>query len=145
MPLSASDRRLFATTALFVVSQANIARVLGPAATTVGRIQTTFSASAYRRVLDNLGPEDTERYRRHYYWDFVHPLTFALALRAGGEALAQHRPVSPRTRRILATAPVLAAAGDYAENIAGLYLLDHRDRSTDTTVRAATTVSVTKW
>ncbi|WP_068154337.1 hypothetical protein [Rhodococcus phenolicus] len=145
MALTGSDRRLLGSAVVFVVSQVNIARVLGATAPTVGTIQTTFSAAKYRKILDNLEPEDLRRYRRHYYWDMVHPLTFAVALRAGARALADRRPLSPGTRRTLAVAPAIAAAGDYVENIAGLYLLDHRDRIDDTTVRAASTISVTKW
>ncbi|MCK0093332.1 hypothetical protein HCA61_00445 [Rhodococcus sp. HNM0563] len=145
MALSSPDRKLIATSALFVVSQANIARVLGSTALTVGTVQTTFSASKYRKILDNLGPAELSRYREHYYWDMFHPLTFAVALRAGARALDDHRPLSPAVRRILLTAPVIAAAGDYAENVAGLYLLDHRDKIADDSVRLASTISVTKW
>jgi len=145
MALTASDRRLLGSAAVFVASQANMARVLGSTAPTVGAIQTTFSADKYRKILDNLQPEDLQRYRQHYYWDMLHPLTFAVALRAGVRSLAEHHPVSPGTRRTLAVASVAAAASDYVENIAGLYLLDHRDRIDDTTVRAVSTISVTKW
>jgi hypothetical protein len=145
MALSSPDRKLLATSALFVVSQANIARVLGSTALTVGTVQTTFSASKYRKILDSLGPAELSRYREHYYWDMFHPLTFAVALRAGARALDHHRPLSPVVRSFLLTAPALAAAGDYAENVAGLYLLDHRDKITDDTVRAASAISVTKW
>jgi len=145
MALTASDRRLLGSAAVFVVSQANVARVLGSTAPTVGAIQTTFSADKYRKILDNLQPEDLQRYRQHYYWDMVHPATFAIALRAGARSLDEHRPLSSGTRRILMAAPVVAAAGDYVENVVGLYLLDHRTRIDDRTVRAASTVSVTKW
>ena len=145
MTLTRADRFLVGATAVFLVSQANIGRVLGPTAATVGTVQTTFSAAKYRRVLDGLGPDEIERYRQHYYWDMVHPATFAIALRAGARSLDQHRPLSSRTRRILMAAPVAAAVGDYVENVVGLYLLDHRTRIDDRTVRAASTVSVTKW
>lgn len=145
MALTRSDRRLLGSAAVFVASQVNMARVLGSTAPTVGTIQTTFSADKYRKILDNLGPDEIDRYRRHYHWDMFHPLTFAVALRDGARALDEHLPLKPRTRRALAVAPVIAAAGDYAENIAGLYLLDHRNRIDGTTVRAATTISMTKW
>ena len=42
-------------------------------------------------------------------------------------------------------APVASAAGDYIENAVGLYLLDHRDAISDSTVRATTVVSTAKW
>lgn len=145
MAFTRADGRLIAAAAVFVVSQINIGRVLGSTATTVGAIQTTFSADKYRKILDNLEPEEIDRYREHYYWDMLHPLTFAIALRAGARALDEHRPLSPGTRRFLAAAPVIAAAGDYVENAVGLYLLDHRTHIDDRTVRAASAVSVGKW
>ncbi|NGP08366.1 hypothetical protein G6038_23395 [Rhodococcus sp. 14C212] len=145
MAWTASDRRLLAAAAVFALSQANIARVLGPATSAVGRIQTAFSAATYRTVLDGLDADTVLRYRRHYYWDMVHPLIFAIALQTGARSLAEHRPVPARIRRVLAVAPAVAAAADYGENVAGLYLLDHRDHIADPTVRAATTVSTVKW
>lgn len=145
MALTRADRFLVGASAVFIVSQVNIGRVLGSTAATVGAVQSTFSAARYRTILDDLGPDEIERYRQHYYWDMVHPMTFAVALRAGARALDEHRPLSARTRRILMTAPVVAAAGDYVENVVGLYLLDHRSRIDDRTVRATSAVSLTKW
>ena len=40
---------------------------------------------------------------------------------------------------------MISAAGDYAENVVGLYLLSHREHITDATVRTTSAVSVTKW
>ncbi|NKR73450.1 hypothetical protein GS492_12470 [Rhodococcus hoagii] len=137
--------KLIAWSVAFVVSQANIARLLGPVGPKLLKTQTARSAHAYRTVLDGMDPAETERYRSHFYPDFVHPIVYAAALRAGARSLDELAPLSPTARRVLLAAPVVAAAGDYIENVAGLYLLDHRYRITDRTIRATTAVSTTKW
>ena len=42
-------------------------------------------------------------------------------------------------------APWLSALGDYGENVAHWYLLDHRDAITPTAIRVTGTVTNTKW
>lgn len=119
-------------TTAFVVSQANIARLLGPVAPKVLEVQTAFSARRYVEILDSMDAEATARFRSHYYPDFVHPAIYAMALRSAGTRLGgEWVPLSPATRRALAVVPVLSAAGDYVENVVGLHFLDHRDRITD--------------
>ncbi|NLE80335.1 MAG: hypothetical protein GX610_12270 [Rhodococcus sp.] len=145
LQLTSLDRKFIGWSVLFVVSQANLVRTLGSAAPRVLEGQTAFSARAYTEVLDKMDAEEKVRYRRHFYLDFVHPVIYATALTTGVKRLAELTPMSPTTRRVLTTAPVAAAAGDYLENAVGLYLLDHREAITDTTVRATSTVSVTKW
>lgn len=140
-----ANGKLIAWSAVFVVSQAHILRLLGPVGSKLLRTQTAPSARAYRAVLDAMDAAETARYRSHFYPDFVHPLVYAAALRAGVRRLDDVAPLSPTTRRVLLAAPVVSAAGDYVENVAGLYLLDHRDRITDGTIRATTAVSTTKW
>ncbi|OUS94060.1 hypothetical protein [Rhodococcus sp. NCIMB 12038] len=145
MALTALDRRLLGWSAAFVISQANIIRLLGPVAPRLAEIQTARSARDYTAILDGMTASDTARYRSHYYPDFVHPLIYAVALRTGARRLAELTPLSPRTQRVLAVAPVISAAGDYAENVVGLHLLSHREHITDATVRTTSAVSVTKW
>ncbi|MFZ2176844.1 MAG: hypothetical protein WAW17_22970 [Rhodococcus sp. (in: high G+C Gram-positive bacteria)] len=145
MSLTSLDRRLIGWSAAFVISQANIARLLGPVAPRLLGIQTALSAESYNAILDGMDAVDTARYRSHYYPDFVHPVIYAVALRAGARRLAELTPLSPRTRAVLAAAPVVSAAGDYVENLMGLHLLSHREHVTDGVVRATTAVSVTKW
>ncbi|AOW94396.1 hypothetical protein BFN03_03900 [Rhodococcus sp. WMMA185] len=145
MTLTPLDRKLIAWSATFVISQVNIARLLGPVAPRVGEIQTARSARSYRAILDGMSDAELARYRSHYYPDFVHPAIYAVALRTGARRLAELTPLSPTTQTVLAVAPVISAAGDYVENVVGLHLLSHRDHITDATVRATTAVSVTKW
>lgn len=143
--LTSLDRKLIGWSALFVVSQAGIARLLGPVAPRVLEAQTAFSARAYTEVLDKMDAAETARYRSHFYPDFVHPAIYAVALSTGTRRLAELTPMSSATRRVFIAAPIASAAGDYIENVVGLYLLDHRARITDEVVRATSTVSVTKW
>ncbi|WP_430333664.1 hypothetical protein [Rhodococcus sp. ACT016] len=140
-----ANGKLIAWSAVFVVSQANILRLLGPVGSKLLKTQTAPSARAYTAVLDGMDAAETERYRSHFYPDFIHPTIYAVALRTGVRRLDELTSLSPTTKRVLLAAPVVAAAGDYIENVAGLYLLDHRDRITDGTIRATTAVSTTKW
>lgn len=145
MGLTSRDTRLLVWSTLFAVSQANIVRLLGPAGPRVLEVQTAWSAERYRQILAKMDEADTARFRSHYYPDFVHPMIYAFALRAGAARLALSTPMTPTSSRILALAPVASAAGDYVENIVGLHLLDHPEHITDSVVRATTAVSVTKW
>jgi hypothetical protein len=83
MALTSLDRKLLGWSAAFVISQANIARLLGPAAPRVAEIQTARSARDYTAILDGMDATETARYRSHYYPDFIHPAIYAVALRTG--------------------------------------------------------------
>lgn len=145
MSLSVLDRRMLGWSALFVVSQANIARLLGPAASKVLAVQTAWSAQRYRQILASMDETEIARFCSHYLPDFVHPAIYAVALRAGARSLAEKTPLSPAVTTALAVAPVASAAGDYIENVVGLVLVDNRERIADTVVRATTVVSTAKW
>ena len=145
MHLSALDRKLVAWSTLFVVSQANIARLLGPSAPKVLAVQTAWSEQRYRQILGSMDDDGIARFRSHYFPDFVHPAIYAIALRAGARSLAAKTSLSPAAATALAVAPVASAAGDYIENIVGLMLVDNREQITDTVVRATTVVSTVKW
>ncbi|MDG3008915.1 hypothetical protein G4X40_01995 [Rhodococcus sp. D2-41] len=145
MALNRSDSAVLALSAAFVISQANIARVLGTAGPKVLKIQTALSARAYNGVLATMDDDEIRRYRSHFGWDMVHPLIYAAALDAGARRLSQSTPMSPALRKVLVTAPWMSAAGDYVENVVGLYLLDHRQHVSDASVRAVSGVSIAKW
>lgn len=138
-------RKAAAWSAVYLVSQANIARTLGTAAPKLLRIQTSWSAADYRDVLAGMTPDERAGYRAHYPLDMVHPALYAAALRAGADLLDAYCPQSARMRRALALAPVVSAAGDYVENVVGWYLLDHPESITDTRVRVTSAVSTAKW
>ncbi|WP_072806636.1 hypothetical protein [Rhodococcoides yunnanense] len=145
MRLGKRDVRLIVWSAIFVVSQANIVRLLGSAGPRVLQVQTAWSADRYRQVLGSMDAAETARFRSHYYPDFVHPALYAVALRVGAERLGELAPLDTAVARALAVAPVVSAAGDYIENVVGLHLLDHPEHITDSLVRATSAVSIMKW
>ena len=145
MALTNTDGRFLGWAAAYVASQANILRVLGPARPKLLKIQTATSAGSYRAVLDGMDARELAGYRAHYPLDMVHPVIYAMALRAGARALDARAPLAPRTRRILDAAPFVSAAGDYVENVVGWYLIDHRQHITDARTRAVSAISAAKW
>lgn len=145
MGLTTRDIPLIAWSTAFVVSQATIVRLLGPAAPRVLEVQTAWSADRYRQIIGSMDEVDTARFRSHYYPDFIHPAIYAAALRAGASRLGKSTDLSPAVTCALGVAPIVSAAGDYVENIVGLHLLDHPGHITDRVVRATTAVSIAKW
>ncbi|NLU81805.1 hypothetical protein [Rhodococcus sp. HNM0569] len=143
--LTSLDRALVGWSLVFVVSQSLIARLLGPVAPRVLEVQTAWSARRYAAILAKMDDDELARYRSHFYPDFVHPLIYAIALRTGVARLHELAPTGRTAHALLSAAPAVSAAGDYVENVAGLYLLAHRDRATDGVVRAVSTVSIVKW
>ncbi|MFC9787566.1 hypothetical protein [Rhodococcus sp. NPDC127528] len=145
MAPTALDGKLLGWSVAYVVSQANIARLLGPTGPKLLATQTAMSARSYRAVLDSMDEAETARFRSHFGPDMVHPVIYAVALCTGAKRLGQLADLSPATRRALYAAPVVAAAADYVENVVDLHLLDHREAITDARVRSISTVSITKW
>ncbi|WP_024794106.1 hypothetical protein [Tomitella biformata] len=145
MAFTKSDGVFLGWAAAYVVSQANILRTLGPAGPKLLKIQTATSAESYRAVLEGMDTRELAGYRAHYPLDMVHPVIYALALRAGARALGSRSPLSPRTRRFLEIAPVASAAGDYIENVVGWHLIDNRQHITDTGTRVVSAISTAKW
>lgn len=143
--LTKTDGAFLGWAAAFVASQANILRVLGTAGPKLLRIQTATTADGYRAVLDGMDARELAGYRAHYRLDMVHPVIYAMALRAGARALDARAPLSPRVRKALLAAPVASAAGDYVENVVGWYLIDHREHATDAGTRVVSAVSTAKW
>jgi hypothetical protein len=132
-------------TGLYGVSQAFIAHRLGPVKHDALRLQTTTDAEKFRGILDSWDAEELAHYRSHLPPDMVHPLIYAASLTAGALNLGALLPLRPGTQRALVTAAWLSALGDYAENFAHLYLLDHRDAITPAAIRATGTITNTKW
>lgn len=145
MALTALDGKLIGWSTAYLLSQANIARLLGPAGPKLLKTQVAMSARTYKGVLDSMDAAETARFRSHFGPDMIHPAIYAVALCTGAKRLGQLTELAPTTRRILYAAPVVSAAADYVENVVDLHLLDHRDRITDPVVRAISAVSITKW
>lgn len=131
--------------ALYAVSQTVIARRLGPVAHDALRLQTTTSAAKFRSILDGWDDTKLAHYRSHLPPDMVHPLIYGASLTASAMLLNELAPLPPWLRRALVIAPWLSALGDYGENIAHWYLLDHRKAITPAAIRTTGTITNTKW
>ena len=131
--------------AVYVVSQAIIARRLGPVAHDALRLQTTTTAAKFRGILEGWDDVELARYRSHLPPDMVHPLIYGASLCASALQLDELSPLPSWLRRGLVIAPWLSALGDYGENVAHWYLLDHRESITPAAIRVTGTVTNTKW
>ncbi|WP_299575347.1 hypothetical protein [uncultured Williamsia sp.] len=130
----------------YALSELNLMRMVGPAAGGVYReIQTSPSAAAYRKSVARLTPTMRKRLRSHYFPNFGHPLLYAIALRTGGQRLAQLVPLAPAVQTFLTVGPCVGAAADITENVVRLRLLADDDAVTDLSVRTASALAVTKW
>ncbi len=139
------DASVIGLNALYLVSQAFIGRRLGPVAKDALRLQTTTSAATFRHIVESWDDTELARYRSHLPPDMVHPLIYGASLTVTAVKLDGLRPLPPRLRRALLIAPWFAAAADYAENLAHLYLLDHRDKITPAAIQTTGTITNTKW
>ncbi len=104
---------LFGT--LFVLSQATIVWTLGPIQHDLLALQTTFSQAGFAAITDEWGPEEVECFRRHFHFDIVHPIWYALFSAAVLARLFNLNGVPKRYDTFIWT-PLLAGFFDFAEN-----------------------------
>ncbi|WP_127781761.1 hypothetical protein [Rhodococcus sp. X156] len=131
--------------ALYLASQTFIGRRLGPMTKDLFRLQLTTSAPTFRSIVDGWDEGQLARYRSHLPPDMVHPVIYGCSLTASTLKLDELVALPPRVRTALLVAPWVAAACDYAENVAHLYLLDHREAITPPVITATGVASTTKW
>ncbi len=144
--LAPIEAELVGFAAAYALSELNLMRMVGLSAGGVYReTQTSPSAACYRRSVARLTPTTRARLRSHYFPNFGHPLLYAIALRTAGQRLAQLTTVPPAIQRFLTVGPCVAAAADITENVVRLRLLADGDGVTDTTVRTASALAMTKW
>ncbi len=143
--MRSSTIRQLAAIALYAASQAFIARRLGPVKHQALALQTTLDDAKFRAILDGFSGTELAHYRSHLPPDMVHPIIYATSLTASTQNLAARLPVSAAVQRALVTAAWVSALGDYVENVAHWYLLDHREAITPVAIRATGTVTNTKW
>lgn len=130
---------------LFLVSQGNLARIIGPLDPSFMEMQFAFSPSRYMEILAAWGPVGIERYRSHFLFDLLHPLIFG----ALGWVVVRTSPVfeglSPRGERILSWLLPLAAGLDYIENTCQLKLLSVPPGTVDWLIPTSAICASTKW
>lgn len=130
---------------LFLVSQGNLARIIGPLDPSFMQMQFAFSPTRYAEILAAWGPQGIERYRSHFLFDLFHPLLFA----ALGWVAVQTSPVfeglSLRRKRTLTGMLPMAAAFDYIENVCQLKLLSVPPGSADWMIPTSASCASIKW
>ncbi len=130
---------------LFLVSQGNLARIIGPLAPSFMQMQFAFSPTRYAEILAAWGPVGIERYRSHFLFDLLHPLIFG----ALGWVAVRTSPVfeglSTRGERILSWLLPVAAGLDYIENTCQLKLLSSPPGTVDWLIPTSATCASIKW
>ena len=130
---------------LFLVSQGNLARIIGPLDPSFMRMQFAFSPTRYAEILTAWGPVGVERYRSHFLFDLLHPLIFG----ALGWVAVRTSPVfeglSIRWERILSWLLPVAAGLDYIENTCQLKLLSVPPGTVDWLIPTSATCASIKW
>jgi len=104
---------LFGT--LFVLSQATIIWHLGPIRHDLLALQTTFCQAGFTAIVDEWGAAEVECFRRHFHFDIVHPIWYALFSAAVLAKLFNLNGVPKRYDTFIWT-PLLAGFFDFAEN-----------------------------
>jgi hypothetical protein len=130
---------------LFLVSQGNLARIIGPLAPSFMAMQFAFSPSRYAEILAAWGPEGIVRYRSHFAFDLIHPLIFAALGWVAVRTLPVFEGLSPRGERILSWLLPVAAGLDYVENSCQLKLLSVPPGTVDWMIPTSATCATIKW
>ena len=145
---SHSPRRFWPSTVmllLFLVSQGNMARIVGPLDPSFFAMQFAFTPTRFSAILAAWGPEGVARYRSHFVYDLVHPLLFG----ALGWVAVKTSPVfdglSASKERLYRWMLPLAAGLDYIENTCQLKLLSWPPGTVDWLVPLSATCATLKW
>lgn len=129
----------------FLVSQGNLARIIGPLDPSFMAMQFAFSPTRYAEILAAWGPVGIERYRSHFVFDLMHPLIFA----ALGWIAVRTSPVfeglSPRRERILSWLLPVAAGLDYIENTCQLKRLSAPPGTGEWLIPTSAACATIKW
>ena len=145
---SPSPRQFWPSTAmlvLFLVSQGNMARIIGPLDPSFFAMQYAFTPARFNEILAAWGPEGIARYRSHFAYDLVHPLIFG----ALGWVAVKTSPVfgglSETSERLLRWLLPIAAGFDYVENTCQLKLLSWPRGTAEWLVPMSATCASIKW
>jgi hypothetical protein len=145
--MSAQPSRLVTLAVLaFILSQANLAYVLGHPSPNIVAVQLTFDSQAYWLALAQWGPEGIARYRATLLpWDMLHPLIYSVM----GYLLAMRtdlfHALRPGWRVWLAWMLSVAGACDLAENVCALSLLSLPPGTHSILIPVSATFSLVKW
>lgn len=130
---------------LFLVSQGNLARIIGPLDPSFMTMQFAFSPTRYAEIRAAWGPQGIERYRSHFAFDLIHPLIFAALGWVAVRTLPVFGGLSPRRERILSWLLPVAAGFDYIENSCQLRLLSFPLGAANWMIPTSAICATIKW
>lgn len=129
----------------YLVSQANLARLLGPLEPSIFALQLAFTPGQFWAVVGQWGAAGVARYQAHFGYDFVHPFIYAWL----GYVWVRRTPLFARLGRrgagFFALALPVAGACDLLENLLHLHLLGLAPGSGGALVTLAAFASSIKW
>lgn len=130
----------------YVVSQVIIASILHPLEPLeVLRAQTTLSAPVVQQIFARWRADHLlDTYVRHYYFDFPHPVLYAVFLSAVLAWLLNRNRLSARWNAVLLL-PVAAGLCDLFENVSHLAFLSDGVNMTPSWVALSGIAAITKW
>ena len=130
---------------LFLISQGNLARIIGPLEPSFIAMQFAFTPERYAEILTAWGSEGVARYQSHFVFDLLHPLIFG----ALGWVAVQTSPIfgglSVNRERVYRWLLPVAAGLDYVENTCQLKLLSVPFGTTDWLIPTSATCASIKW
>lgn len=131
---------------IYVLSQATLYFILQPMGSAqVFRLQTTLSPETFSAILEQWREADLlGRYAMHYYFDFVHPLWYALFLSAMLAVALDANDVAAGWNAVL-WVPFLAGALDLVENLVHVYYLTGGHPPTILPVMIGGLAAIAKW
>lgn len=132
--------------AIYVLSQATMYFILQPMGSAqVFRLQTTLSPETFSAILEQWREAGLlGRYGMHYYFDFVHPLWYAVFLSATLAVAFDANDVAAGWNAVL-WLPFLAGALDLVENLVHVYYLIGGHPPTTLPVMIGGLAAIIKW
>jgi hypothetical protein len=130
---------------LFLVSQGNLALIIGPLSPSFFAMQFAFTPERYVEILQAWGPDGIARYRSHFAYDLLHPLLFGAFGWVSVRTSPLFEGMSTFQERFFRWHLPLAAAFDYIENSCQLRLLSVPSGTENWLIPVSATCATIKW
>lgn len=129
----------------YLVSQANLARLVGSLEPSIFALQLSFTAEQFWRVVSAWGAAGVQRYMDHFPYDFLHPLVYGCmgVVWVRDTRLFEAWPAG--LRRFWAWSLPVAAMCDLLENVLHIRLLTSGPGSGSSLVLIAGAAASCKW
>lgn len=131
---------------VYLITQATIGSILHPlGALDFIRAQTTYAPETFLAYLSRWADQGLmERYRFHFWFDFVLPFWYAFLLGSMLSHGLNRNALSPRWNWVL-PAPLVAGLMDLTENAFHLFFLADLSAVSRPLIALSATAAITKW